>query len=229
VLYATGAGQTVPGGIDGSVAAHARIADYPAPEQPVQVTVGGEPAEIAYVGAAPHSVAGLLQVNFRVPVNAPLGDSVPLVLKVGSFRSPGGVTMAVRSPTAQILVIASQPAIRNWLGTVLKAAGYQVLTRRNSREALTQASRHRIDLVISDLTISSPRRQEAILAIRADRPRIAVIATTRALGPVTIKAADLLGAQAIFTEPLRSKAVVRRVRELLRSRPVSYVAAEEAR
>jgi uncharacterized protein (TIGR03437 family) len=42
-LYATGAGQTTPSGIDGAMAAFDRAADYPVPVLPVRVTVGGRP------------------------------------------------------------------------------------------------------------------------------------------------------------------------------------------
>jgi len=54
VLYATGEGETIPPGIDGSISVYPRIADYPVPKLPVKVTAGGEPAEIVYAGEAPH-------------------------------------------------------------------------------------------------------------------------------------------------------------------------------
>jgi uncharacterized protein (TIGR03437 family) len=122
VLYATGAGQTVPGSIDGEISSRPHTADYPRPDQRVQVTVGGEPAEITYAGAAPNAVAGLLQVNFRVPATAPIGDAVPLVLTVGGHRSPDAVTMAVRSARKLVLVIDPESSNRDWLSKVLTAA-----------------------------------------------------------------------------------------------------------
>ncbi len=224
VLYATGAGQTLPAGTDGRVSAYAKIADYPVPRQSVRVTVGGEPAEIIYAGAAPHAVAGLLQVNFRVPATAPIGDAIPLALTVGASRSSDGVTMAVRSATQCVLVIDADLANRNWFGGVLTRAGYKVITARNDREAAAHASEHAIDLVISSVS-SSPGRLETIHTIQAGSPPFKLITTAAALGPDTLRAADLLGAQAIFTKPMSAKAVVRRVRELLRPRPVPYDAA----
>jgi DNA-binding response OmpR family regulator len=53
-----------------------------------------------------------------------------------------------------------------------------------------------------------------------------VVATAGALGPRTLRAADLLGAQAL-RKPLSSKMVVARVRELLRPRPTLYTVEEE--
>lgn len=105
-LYGTGEGQTTPPGIDGDLSGHDRVTDLPPPRLPVHVKVGGIPAGIIFAGEAPHAVAGLLQVNFRVPANAPLGDAVPLVLTVGTSHSQAGVTMAIRSAVHRVLVCA---------------------------------------------------------------------------------------------------------------------------
>jgi uncharacterized protein (TIGR03437 family) len=225
-LYATGAGQTSPPGIDGSVAAYDRIAEFPVPALPVQVMVGGQQAEIIYAGAAPHAVAGLLQVNFRVPSNAPTGDAVPLVLTVGNARSPDGVTMAVRSPAQRILVVDDGSAMRNRLSRVLAGAGYDVVVARNGREALDRAGEHPIDLVICSLTIPEKERLEAIRTMVKARPQLKIIATVGASGlgsqSATLRAADLLGAQAVLTNPMAAKAVLQRVREVLRPRAARY-------
>ena len=92
VLYATGAGQTDPPGVDGQVAAD----PLPKPTLGVSVKIGGLDAEILYAGAAPGLVAGVLQVNCRVPVSVAPGSSVPVVLTAGTFPSRTGVTLAVQ-------------------------------------------------------------------------------------------------------------------------------------
>ena len=99
-LYATGEGFPLPGAPQG-----------PMPRLPVRVTVGGVPAQILWTGNV-----GVLQANFRIPANAPVGDAVPLVLTVGNARSSAPVTMAVRSQRQQILVAASDLALRRRLG-----------------------------------------------------------------------------------------------------------------
>jgi CheY-like chemotaxis protein len=224
-LYATGAGQTTPPGISGSVSTQTRLADYPVPQLAVKVTVGGEPAEIIYAGAAPHTVSGLLQVNFRVPANATLGDAVPIVLTVGDSHSPDGVTMAVRSAVQRVLVIDPDSSVRNWFRKVLTQAGYDVLAAQSGPEALAEASGHPVDLVISSLTILDGER--VTTALRAERPQLKIIATAGGLDAATLRSADLLGAQAIFAKPVTSSLVLRRVRELLRSHPVPYVAGAD--
>jgi uncharacterized protein (TIGR03437 family) len=92
ILFATGAGQTDPGGTDGEVAG----AVLARPLLPVSVRIGGVDAKILYAGAAPGMVAGVLQVNCTVPANAPSGPSVPIVLSIGHFDSPLGVTAAIQ-------------------------------------------------------------------------------------------------------------------------------------
>ncbi len=91
-LYATGAGQTAPEGIDGQVTGQV----LPTPLLPVSVQVGGFDAEVLYGGAAPGLVSGALQVNCRIPSTVAPGSSVEVILKVGSASSPTGLTVAVR-------------------------------------------------------------------------------------------------------------------------------------
>ena len=83
VLYATGEGQTDPGGISGKLA----IDNYPKPQQPVTVSIAGRPAEVIYAGAAPNLITGLLQVNVRIPANIAAFGSLPVVLSVGGVSS----------------------------------------------------------------------------------------------------------------------------------------------
>jgi uncharacterized protein (TIGR03437 family) len=91
-LYATGEGQTTPAGVDGKPAS----VPYPQPNLTVTATVGGQNAQVKYAGGAPGEVAGLMQVNVQIPAGIATGDAVPVVLRVGSASSQGGVTIAVR-------------------------------------------------------------------------------------------------------------------------------------
>jgi len=62
---------------------------------PVSVTVAGINAEVLYAGIAPGLVEGAIQVNVRIPQNAPSGDQ-PIVLQVGDQKSRSDVTLAVQ-------------------------------------------------------------------------------------------------------------------------------------
>jgi uncharacterized protein (TIGR03437 family) len=91
-IYATGEGQTSPGGVTGSIAQPG--ASHPV--QPVTVAIDGTDAAVHYAGAAPGEVAGLLQVNAVVPASVAPGPAVPLMLKIGGVPSQASVSIAVR-------------------------------------------------------------------------------------------------------------------------------------
>jgi uncharacterized protein (TIGR03437 family) len=93
MIYATGEGQTSPGGVDGRLAGSA---PYPAPVLPVKVTIGGRDTEVLYAGAAPGFVAGSMQINVRIPNDAPTGDEVPVLISVGNRNSQPTATLAIR-------------------------------------------------------------------------------------------------------------------------------------
>jgi uncharacterized protein (TIGR03437 family) len=95
-LYVTGEGQTNPAGVDGKPATN----PLPAPLLPVFATLAGQPVTVQYAGAAPGSIAGLMQVNLQIPANliqtfsaAPV--AVPVVITVGFVPSQPNVTITV--------------------------------------------------------------------------------------------------------------------------------------
>jgi uncharacterized protein (TIGR03437 family) len=93
-LWATGAGQTSPAGIDGAVVSSG---DLPRPILGVQAQIGGQPAEVLYAGGAPGVVEGVIQVNLRIPAASRTGAAVPLVLQAGDSTSQPGITLAIQS------------------------------------------------------------------------------------------------------------------------------------
>jgi uncharacterized protein (TIGR03437 family) len=95
-LFATGDGRTSPQGLDGKLAS----GPFPKPSLPVRVVIagwesiiGGE--QLQYVGAAPGEVAGVLQINVRIPAGITPGSAVPVYIIVGSTFGQFGVTIAV--------------------------------------------------------------------------------------------------------------------------------------
>jgi uncharacterized protein (TIGR03437 family) len=81
------AGRTDVPGIDG------QITGLPMPT--VSVQIGGLVAEVLYAGAAPGLVDGVMQVSCMVPLDAPSGSAVPVMLYAGKTRSPAGVTLTI--------------------------------------------------------------------------------------------------------------------------------------
>ncbi len=96
VLFATGEGQTVPPGVDGKVTSD----PLPRPVLRILAHIDNSPAEVLYAGGAPGLVAGVLQVNVRIPSGVRSGAAIPVT--IGGREGPGGpelserVTIAIR-------------------------------------------------------------------------------------------------------------------------------------
>ncbi len=92
-LFGTGEGMVAPVARDG------QISGVPLASPLLQVTakIGGVAAEVLYAGAAPSLVAGVLQINVRVPAGVAAGDAVLVELSSGGRVSQGNVVMAVGS------------------------------------------------------------------------------------------------------------------------------------
>jgi uncharacterized protein (TIGR03437 family) len=99
VLYLTGEGLSDPAGADGAINGGAP----PKPRLPVSVVFPNDPltcdgaiGELLYAGGVAGSVAGLLQINVRVPESAQTGSAVPFFVQIGSESAEAGFTVALR-------------------------------------------------------------------------------------------------------------------------------------
>jgi uncharacterized protein (TIGR03437 family) len=96
-IYAAGFGQTVPPGVDGQINGTGAL-------QPVeggilvQVVQTNEYAEVLYGGMAPGQVAGIVQINFRVPQLGP--GSYPTSVGVGYIVGGGSSSTGTTSSTS---------------------------------------------------------------------------------------------------------------------------------
>jgi len=86
-MFVTGEGDVAPALATGaSPKAGTASTSLPAPVLPATLTIGGIPATIDFIGVPP-GLAGVTQINFTVPANAPLGVQ-PVVLTIGAAVSP---------------------------------------------------------------------------------------------------------------------------------------------
>jgi uncharacterized protein (TIGR03437 family) len=94
-LYFTGAGDVNPLIISGAAQPSTTpVSSLAVPQLPVSVTVGGQPAFIQFVGI-PRLAVGVVQVNFSVSTNTPVGAQ-PVVVTVNGVASPAA-TVTVQS------------------------------------------------------------------------------------------------------------------------------------
>jgi uncharacterized protein (TIGR03437 family) len=94
-LFVTGEGQTSPSGVDGKPTS----APYPHPVLPVSVIIVSQTIsapQLEYAGGAPGEVAGMMQINVRIPSGIQSGNAVPISVQVGSVSSQPGVTIALQ-------------------------------------------------------------------------------------------------------------------------------------
>jgi uncharacterized protein (TIGR03437 family) len=92
-LYFTGGGQTNPAGVTGSITGTSTLKWL---TQNTIVMVGGVAATVAFDGAAPTFVDGVLQLNVQLSGDTPTGSALPVVIKVGNASSPATATLAVQ-------------------------------------------------------------------------------------------------------------------------------------
>lgn len=88
ILYATGFGATNPATPSG------RIVQQPAEidKSTLHVTIGGQPAEVHFAGV---TIAGVWQLNVKVPDSIPDGDA-PVVAEINGLRTQDGAFVSVK-------------------------------------------------------------------------------------------------------------------------------------
>jgi uncharacterized protein (TIGR03437 family) len=104
VAYLTGTGQTVPASMDGIVAdGVGQLAlpveaglDYFGGGHPCESRFYCTPVEVLYSGPAPGIVAGVIQINMRVPDSPSASGTHPLGISVGGIWSQSYVTISIR-------------------------------------------------------------------------------------------------------------------------------------
>jgi uncharacterized protein (TIGR03437 family) len=96
-VYMTGEGQTSPQGITGAITTVTLPPPQvtPAPVQPIQAWINGQPATYTYAGEAPDMVAGVMQLNVQIPANAPSG-ALAIQVSIGGNVSQIGITVTVQ-------------------------------------------------------------------------------------------------------------------------------------
>ena len=89
-FFVTGVGPVTPPNADGRIVS----SPLPAPTLPVVAGINHAGAEILFIGAAPGQIAGVYQVNVRIPEDAPVGF-VPVSLRVGDAYTQPEVRITI--------------------------------------------------------------------------------------------------------------------------------------
>lgn len=121
-----------------------------------------------------------------------------------------------------ILVVDDDPQIRKLIGTILKRAGYGVITAADGRQALREIESRSVDLVVCDLIMPEKEGIETITEIRQKQPGLSIIAISGGgkINPKTYLDITLkIGAVATMTKPIDADQLKTMVRDLLAAPP----------
>jgi uncharacterized protein (TIGR03437 family) len=96
-MFLTGEGQTNPPGVTGAITTATLPPPQvtPAPVLPIQVWIYGQPAVYTYAGEAPGNVAGVMQLNVRIPANVSLSGLPFVQVSIGGKMSQFGVDISL--------------------------------------------------------------------------------------------------------------------------------------
>jgi CheY-like chemotaxis protein len=97
----------------------------------------------------------------------------------------GGVAEA--SPSATVLVVEDEPAVRELVVRILQGEGYRVLAAEDGRAALKLLDRHpvRLDLVLTDVLMPQMNGRQLGDALHAQDPGLPILYMSGDIGETT--------------------------------------------
>src|SRR5947208_3741031 len=119
-------------------------------------------------------------------------------------------------PSARVVVVEDEPAIRRGIVDLLRASGYEVAEAADGARGLEEDVRLGVDLVLLDLLL--PRRDglDVLVELRKVRPTLPVIILT-ARGAEDDRVRGLkLGADDYVVKPFSARELLARVEAVLR-------------
>ena len=119
-------------------------------------------------------------------------------------------------PTARIVVVEDEPAIRRGVVDLLRASGYEVAEAADGARGLEEAVRRGVDLVLLDLLLPRKDGLVVLAELRKVRPTLPVIILT-ARGTEDDRVRGLkMGADDYVVKPFSARVLLARVEAVLR-------------
>src|SRR5947209_19077839 len=119
-------------------------------------------------------------------------------------------------PTARIVVVEDEQAIRRGVVDLLRASGYQVAEAADGARGLEESVRRGVDLVLLDLLLPKRDGLDVLVELRKTRPTLPVIILT-ARGTEDDRVRGLkMGADDYVVKPFSAKELLARVEAVLR-------------
>jgi CheY-like chemotaxis protein len=124
-----------------------------------------------------------------------------------------------------VLVVDDDAGLRDSIRALLESMGFLVSTAANAREAVTEISAQRPDVILTDIYMPEGDGYELISAIRSFGENIPIIAMSGGAFQFGIKdhlgMAKRLGAEATLVKPFRATALIETVDRAIGQRLVA--------
>ena len=113
-----------------------------------------------------------------------------------------------------ILLVEDEALLRELGETILRHAGYTVLSAQNRQEvnSLLQSYRNEVDLVLTDVVMPEFSGQEVVRLVRSRWPQVAVIYMS---GYSDDEISDLEAGSAFLQKPFTPAELTEKVREMI--------------
>ncbi|MFL5594407.1 MAG: PAS domain S-box protein [Gemmatimonadaceae bacterium] len=120
-----------------------------------------------------------------------------------------------------ILLVEDEETVRNLATRILRKQGYTVLSARHGREAegIAGEYRHDIHLVITDVVMPEMGGRDLAASLGALRPDVPILYVSGYTDDEIIRRGVLEPTMAFIEKPFTANALLRKVREMLDSRP----------
>ncbi len=118
----------------------------------------------------------------------------------------------------RILIVEDDAAFREIVCEVLRDVGYNVKGARNLKKATERLSKHKYDLVLTDVHIGDQSGLEVLQITRHTHPDAKIILMSGHADPEIVQQALNSGAAHFLSKPFRVSELLQAVKESLSSR-----------
>lgn len=132
---------------------------------------------------------------------------------------------------ATILVVDDHAAVLETVKVILAKQGHTIRTAPNGRAGMSLMSRHKFDLIITDIIMPEQDGIETIAQLRTVSARLPILAISGCglvNGTDFLKAAAQIGASETLAKPFRASDLLTKVGGLLAGAPTRAVAGGAA-
>ncbi|MEW5911569.1 MAG: HD domain-containing phosphohydrolase [Thermodesulfobacteriota bacterium] len=127
-------------------------------------------------------------------------------------------SIAAEAPSAPILIVDDEAAVRVMLGRVLSSVGHQSVLAANAEEARACLARQEFALMLCDLYMPGESGMELIKYVLAQHPETAVVMITAESDPDTAESALNMGVYGYIIKPYKTAEVIINVSNALKRR-----------